>query len=138
MSYNGRLQDVLQEAVDTFRDYESQHLAKGGPGCEKAERNKRMAEKLEHALRVTSRGSIPSWDDSPSWATHLAQDANGRWTWYEKEPAMDGECWYPVGGGCLWEYAEPRNSRSWKDSCEKQPILRHALDISKPTIEKDK
>lgn len=25
----------------------------------------------------------PSWDDAPEWAARLAQDANGKWYWYD-------------------------------------------------------
>lgn len=48
---------------------------------------------MQHTIaRQVSAGGIhtdpfidtpPSWDDAPEWAARLAQDANGKWYWYD-------------------------------------------------------
>lgn len=48
--------------------------------------------------------STPSWDEAPEWANWLAQDADGEWGWFEKQPLVDlgVECWSNNRG----DYAE--------------------------------
>lgn len=40
----------------------------------------------------------PSWDDAPEWATHLAMDRNGEWTWFEAAPVSNVAGWLPTYG----------------------------------------
>lgn len=35
----------------------------------------------------------PDWKDSPEWAQWLAQDSNGKWFWYEREPLVHFQTW---------------------------------------------
>lgn len=49
---------------------------------------------------------MPHWDDSPFWATYLAQDANGDWFWFENEPIAHRSlglwCTGPCSGRATW------------------------------------
>lgn len=33
--------------------------------------------------------SKPSWGDAPEWASHFAQDGDGKWYWYEESPKWE-------------------------------------------------
>jgi hypothetical protein len=35
--------------------------------------------------------SKPDWKDAPEWAQHLAQDANGKWFWFECLPKWEDD-----------------------------------------------
>lgn len=43
----------------------------------------------------------PDWKDAPEWANYLAQDKNGEWWWYGKQPriAQCREQWDCMNGG---------------------------------------
>jgi len=42
----------------------------------------------------------PNWKDAPYWANYLAMDYDGEWSWFEKEPVLNGsrEVWSPTSG----------------------------------------
>jgi len=35
----------------------------------------------------------PSWEKAPVWAKWLAQDKDGKWFWYEREPFQSDDFW---------------------------------------------
>lgn len=43
---------------------------------------------------------IPDWSTAPTWATHLAMDADGAWRWFEGPPQYGFGYWSPsrLGG----------------------------------------
>ena len=61
--------------------------------------------------------SKPSWDDAPDWANYLAMDVNGKWWWFEHEPALTIGSWLPIGGrvqvakGPMVDYSETLEER---------------------------
>lgn len=59
--------------------------------------------------------SKPDWKDAPEWAQWLAQDENGKWFWYEREPSKDQAQWSaPLGGryeACVKEWDETKEPR---------------------------
>ena len=61
----------------------------------------------------------PSWTDAPEWADYLAQDADGKWYWYENEPDDSNRLasWSPSFG--LWDKAELRNP-NWRSTLEQR------------------
>ena len=61
--------------------------------------------------------SKPKWKDAPDWANWLAQNADGGWCWFEKEPyASLGKNW--IGGGMSTKVVVIDN---WHDIIEKRP-----------------
>ena len=63
----------------------------------------------------------PDWKDAPEWAKYLAQDADGRWYWYEARPKIDNilNLFYNRTDTdfALVNSANP----NWKDTLEKRP-----------------
>jgi hypothetical protein len=63
--------------------------------------------------------SFIDWAAAPEWANYAAQDADGEWYWYEKEPFRTGN---------LWGYQDntrycpvvPRN-KNWQTTLQKRP-----------------
>ena len=43
--------------------------------------------------------SKPSWDSAPEWATHLEQDIDKSWWWYEYKPTLASTGFWEVDGG---------------------------------------
>ena len=131
---------LMQDAAETFRDYESQHILKGGPNCEKAKRNADIAKRLEHAVREMKNGITPKWSDAPDWANFLAKDSDGRWHWYENRPDQDIESWIvssPFSKN-RYAFAGVVDHIDWCDSLSENPKLRHVTEILKPTSVEDK
>jgi hypothetical protein len=64
--------------------------------------------------------SKPDWSEAPSWATWLAEDQDGEWTWYEHKPVLDREkgIWTSAGG--RFETAEVPH-RVWYRTAEARP-----------------
>lgn len=62
--------------------------------------------------------SKPSWDDAPEWAQWMAQDENGEWYWYEREPVEQRESWSAMGGRA--RSADP-GRHIWTDTKEARP-----------------
>ena len=62
----------------------------------------------------------PNWNDAPKWAQWLAQDFNGDWYWYEKEPIIADMIIARIGEHCA---ASPGNliNNNWKQTLEKRP-----------------
>lgn len=60
----------------------------------------------------------PDWKDAPEWALYLAQDDDGDWYWYARDPVKDVFRWSPNGGQC--ELASIDES-GWGESKESRP-----------------
>lgn len=60
----------------------------------------------------------PSWKNAPSTANFLAQDPDGRWYWYSKEPkeSMDG---WDSDKSTFAGISSPHSN--WTESLEKKP-----------------
>jgi hypothetical protein len=59
------------------------------------------------------------WSNAPAWAQYAAQDADGWWYWYEKEPYKDGKAWgYAPATRCTPVIARPTN---WAGTLQKRP-----------------
>lgn len=63
----------------------------------------------------------PDWKDAPEWATCLAMDADGSWSWYEHAPAWSDAMghWYETEGMSEIVY-EPYDDDAFK-SLEYRP-----------------
>ena len=59
----------------------------------------------------------PDWNDAPEWANYVAQDADGTWWWYEKEPSL-GEWGWVTSRGVA---EEATCSEEWDKSLEPRP-----------------
>jgi hypothetical protein len=48
-------------------------------------------------------GRKPTWSEAPPWAQYLAQEIDGSWWWFEKEPKYDEkvQIWSKYGGRCV-------------------------------------
>jgi len=60
--------------------------------------------------------SKPDWKDAPEWASYLAQDKNGTWWWYDREPIAEQSQWESCGiaeSACVCD--------DWKESLQKRP-----------------
>lgn len=60
----------------------------------------------------------PDWSEAPYWATHLAQDENGAWYWFEEcpKPGRAGN-WHVVTGDC----EEAKINIDWQKTLEPRP-----------------
>lgn len=57
------------------------------------------------------------WSEAPVWANFLAQDADGRWFWYERRPTNAPEdSWCAYGRTKVWPagLTEPADQEWWK------------------------
>lgn len=67
------------------------------------------------ADKVVERDKEVTQDTYPSWANWIAQDADGRWWYFEYKPSVVDDCWY---GGIsklqLARQSEP--SANWRDT----------------------
>ena len=55
------------------------------------------------------------WEAMPRWATHVAQDENGRWSWYDHRPRVQGNAWTSTEGRygeIPWDFA-PESDIPW-------------------------
>ena len=59
----------------------------------------------------------PSWDEAPEWANWLAMDAGGLWWWYEREPHVNVESFWPADG----KFKIAENTAGWLDTLERRP-----------------
>lgn len=65
----------------------------------------------------------PSWSEAPSWATWLGQDYNGRWYWFEREPARVSSGYWAVAGGQYRMAKEARaTNTNWHLSLQSRPF----------------
>jgi hypothetical protein len=57
------------------------------------------------------------------WAVFLAQDADGAWHWFEREPQAGASRWRDAEGGrfCLAEYPDDLPHLAWVSSLERRP-----------------
>lgn len=64
--------------------------------------------------------SKPDWKDAPEWAQYLAQDYDGAWWWYEREPAVSYTMGYffAENGG---EWEEASYASDWDSTLEQRP-----------------
>ena len=61
----------------------------------------------------------PDWKDAPEWAKWLAKDQQGRWQWWEKEPALFCDRWCdPYVIKVRNEYTGDSDAPEWKHSLE--------------------
>lgn len=58
----------------------------------------------------------PDWKDAPEWANYLAQDEDGDWYWFEKEPYLKSGTWLTNEGRI-----EDANGPEYQDSLEQRP-----------------
>jgi len=60
----------------------------------------------------------PSWDQAPEWATCLAQQNDGSWWWFSKEPEIFNDRWYSY----LKDKHEPHKcAEHWEYSLDFKP-----------------
>lgn len=70
--------------------------------------------------------SKPLWKDAPEWAMWLAQDKDGWWSWWNKQPVPEdrAESWSQGDPMIDWQYLDvsvgdlPDN---WKEQLEERP-----------------
>lgn len=55
--------------------------------------------KLIIYFRGEDDAQIPNWNAAPEWAQWVAQDADGKWYWYQHRPIAYTLCMYWGGGG---------------------------------------
>ncbi len=68
----------------------------------------------------------PDWKDAPSWANYLAQDEDGDWYWYEKEPRQS--CSYWVAQKCTEiQYVSTANT-DWRETLENKAERKRAAN----------
>ena len=54
----------------------------------------------------------PDWKDAPEWAKWLSMDGDGKWGWYENEPACGGFRWFARSGRYQVAAAAPAFERT--------------------------
>lgn len=76
--------------------------------------------------------SKPDWKDAPEWANYLAQDADGTWQWFSKEPILSlvddlsAEIWHPQFP-CRFSLCDTESnacaesSGNWTETLERRP-----------------
>jgi hypothetical protein len=65
----------------------------------------------------------PEWDaERWPWAVWRAQDADGSFHWFEREPRVTGDRWQPTSGrSCLAGYPDDLLHPDWANSLEAKP-----------------
>lgn len=58
----------------------------------------------------------PQWSTAPEWANYIAQDKNGVWHWFEREPHRGPREWFKKYGSYMLEA-----SFNWEHSLEEKP-----------------
>lgn len=65
----------------------------------------------------------PPWSEAPPWAMYMAQDEDGEWWWYEKEPRPFDEGTWLEGSihGLVLKAETGSNNPNWRDTLQKRP-----------------
>lgn len=69
----------------------------------------------------------PDWSKAPSWSKYLAQDKDGQWFWWEKEPCVTKgfDFWMPgpstKGGIDRASSMTDDQCENWKETLEPRP-----------------
>jgi hypothetical protein len=63
------------------------------------------------------------WFGAPKWAKYKAQDASGRWFWYENKPAKSSsmESWLRAEGAAKIIYPSGEPNPNWRDTLIERP-----------------
>ncbi len=69
--------------------------------------------------------SKPDWKDAPDWAEWLAQDFDGAWYWYEKQPVLSEfihGLWSTVESDVFANASAPdlTAAENWRESLERR------------------
>lgn len=115
--------DVTTSGVDDgrFVDLASKYAGHDTPS----------ANELQHSVLATVRKFLtdvdpkvaPNWSEAPHWAGWLGQDYNGRWYWFEREPAQVASGYWSVAGGQYRMAKEARATNTkWHLSLQRRPV----------------
>lgn len=65
----------------------------------------------------------PSWDEAPEWAEWLAQDSNGEYWWFRKEPGKKNGEWGGSDGTVMFaSQGKVPAGHDWRETLEKRPV----------------
>mgnify|MGYP006440564041 CR=1 FL=1 len=77
-----------------------------------------------HITLLWSQNDKPKWQDAPDWANWLAQDADGRWYWFENPPLIIDDHiyqeWVKPSGKHQYTYQQSKVF-NWKLALEERP-----------------
>ncbi len=73
----------------------------------------------------------PNWHDAPEWASYLAKDKNGSWSWFENKPWRDEGYWDARG---MESNAGYFIEHDWRESLEEKPKVNPKLQAPPPLL----
>lgn len=122
--------DIARKLLGLERDTEGDFDREAEPNPKATYWQERATFWRDHALRLGyvpegEPDTRPPWEDAPDWAEWLAQDADGFWAWFRREPRLGhNEDWVVGEQTALptWSKAgKGQTNPNWRTTLERRP-----------------